>query len=607
MTSGPKQDEQTRPLDERLRETSVTRRRFVKATAAATAGAAALAAGADLGAHAVAASPAPKPGAAASANQVGGEQVFYNNILFEDPTSFDWNLNLYCDAEVETNAGLLAYDANLQPVPDWAEKWDVSPDNTVYTFHLRPNNKGWSNGDPVTAHDFVWSFTRLLNPDNAAAYAGILLDIKYAQDYNLKKAVDRPGDPLNGKVPTAGDLGLKALDDWTLQIALEGPRGNFLYKVGYYATVPAHRPSVEKYGDKWATGDYPLVTNGPLQLDSWEHNVKCVLSPNPGYWNVEQMHITRVVDPIVPAAKAVQQYESGKGDQARDWANIPAADLPRYQKDPELKKQLKRYVYPGIWFLIPSNGIPPFDKLEVRQAVSHAVDRDRIVTVTKGLSSPAFCLVPPGVFGYLTDPEFQQIQKFDPKAAMAALDGTEFAGGKNWPKITMLMRGSEENYNADLMANDIVAQLKENLGMDISIQTIPQANFNDTLFQDKSQLVFIRWWYDYPDPDNGYGDMFYSRKASGKRQAWSKSEFDDLVIKGREETDQTKRLAIYQQCEEILQKDVGYIPLVYRTDEYAFKPWVKNVPMNKQGYTVPDGNIFVRMLPGMSVEGRPGS
>jgi ABC-type transport system substrate-binding protein len=218
--------------------------------------------------------------------------------------------------------------------------------------------------------------------------------------------------------------------------------------------------------------------------------------------------------------------------------------------------------------------------------------------------TPGFSLVPPGVFGYLDDPALAEIQKFDPALAMEALVGTEYEGGQNWPAVTMYMRANEESYNADLMANDIVAQLKENLNFDVQIQAVPQSNFTEQLNQLQWELVFIRWWYDYPDPNNGYGDMFYSRKSSGKRQAWSNDEFDDLVNAGKAEPDQAKRLDIYRQAEEIMQTDVGYMPLTYRTDMNVFKPWLKGVPVNASGFAVPDGNIYVRMSTKAYIEGR---
>ena len=387
---------------------------------------------------------------------------------------------------------------------------------------------------------------------------------------------------------------------------MQGPRAYFPQVVAYQAAVPAHRKSVEEYGaDKWASGEVPLVSNGPFKLDRWEHDVVVELSPNEGHWNYEAIKLKKVFDPIIPAEGAVLAYERGEGNQKLDWVNIPAADLERYQTDPQLSQQLKQYVYPGIWMLVPSNGIPPFDRLEVRRALSHAIDRTRIVEVTKGMAIEAYAMVPTGVFGYIDDPAITDIQKFDPQLAMDALKGTEFEGGKNWPEIVMHMRGSEEVYNSDIMANDVVAQLKEHLGMDVKIQVWPEASWRPELFKNQFQLVWIRWWYDYPDPNNGYGDMFYSRKSSGKRQAWSNAQFDDLVNEGKAEPDPDKRLEIYKQAERIIQEDVGYIPVVYRVDQYAFKPWVKGVAVNKQGFTVPEGNIYVRMLTQVYVEGRP--
>jgi ABC-type transport system substrate-binding protein len=214
-------------------------------------------------------------------------------------------------------------------------------------------------------------------------------------------------------------------------------------------------------------------------------------------------------------------------------------------------------------------------------------------------------MVPPGVFGFIDDPELNEIQTFDAALAMEQLVGTEFEGGENWPAITMHLRGDEQQYNSDIMANDIVTQLKETLNMDIQLNLLPENNWRPELFKNEMQLVWIRWWYDYPDPNNGYGDMFYSRKASGKRQAWSNDEFDDLVNQGKAEPDQEARLEIYKQAERIIQEDVGYMPIVFRKDQYAFKPWVQGVKTNRQGFTVPEGNIYIRMLTDVSVQGRP--
>jgi oligopeptide transport system substrate-binding protein len=595
---GIRKNDQLRILGQRFKSLGMSRRNFMKIAAAAAAGTVTTAGMERYVGPGVSAAPR----GALLRQDFGPDEVFYHFALQDDPLSFDWNLNLYCNAATETGSSVLTFDENLNAVPDWAETFTPNEDASVWTFNIRPDNQGWTNGTdtrPVTAQDFVFSWERQLNPANAAAYAGFLFDIKNAEKYNLGE-----------ESVAAEDLGVKALDDWTLEVTMEGPRAYFPQVVAYLAAFPSPQWAVEEYGsDGWASGDVPLWVNGPYKLDRWEHDVVVELSPNPGHWNFENIHLKKAFSPIIPADATVLTYERGEGEQQLDWVNVPASDLTRFQENPELSEQLRQYVYPGIWMLVPSNNQEPFQNdevgLQVRKALSHAIDRSRLVELTNGLAAEAYGMVPTGVFGYIDDPEIAAIQAFDPALAKELLVGTPYEGGQNWPEITMHMRGQEEVFNADLMANDIVAQLQENLGMNVNIQVWPEASWRPELFKNEFQLVWIRWWYDYPDPNNGYGDMFYSQKASGKRQAWSNAEFDDLVNQGKAEPDPDKRLEIYKQAERVIQEDVGYIPVVYRLDQYAFKPWVKDVAVNRQGFTVPDGNIYVSMLNEVRVEGRP--
>jgi len=580
-------------LDQRMRMSAFSRRKLV---GGAIAGAGAAALGAIPGGKAVLAQDST-PSA-----ELDEDQVFYNSFLQNEPKSFDWNADLYCNADVSTFSGLLTFNPDGEAVADWAETWESNEDASVWTFHIRPNNTGWSNGDPVTAHDFVWSFQRILDPETANVYSFILYDVKYGEPFNTGIEVEIDGET---RVPTRDDLGLRAIDDWTFEMTLEGPRANLPQKVAYLACYPAHRPSVEEHGDQWALGEVPLVSNGPFKLDLWEKGVKVELSKNENHWQASEITLERVIDPFVPGANQVNNFENGTGDQQLDWVALGASDYVRFQEDPEKAAMLRQYVYPGSWFLLPSNGIPPFDQIEVRRAVSKAIDRNRLVEVTQGLVQPAHCMMPQGVYGFFEDEEIYKIQAFDPEAALAELEGTEFEGGQNWPEITMIMRSDEEQYNSDIMANDIVAQLEENLGMRIQIESLVENTFRPRLYENRDQLVWIRWWYDYPDPDNGYYDMFYSGKPQGsKRQAWSNEEYDRLVVEAKGVLDPDERLELYKQAERIIQEDVGYIILVYRLDVYAFKPWVQNIPVNTQGFTVPDGNIYVRALTQYQIAGR---
>lgn len=613
MSDKPDLKQQLDMMKERLESAGMNRRDVLKVAAAAT-GAAAVTGAISYGE--AAASPLTGRRRLRYAKpQDAEEQVFYHTGVYEDPTSFDWNLNLYCNAEEETFAGLLTFDENLEATADWAETWESNADASVWTFHIRPDNQGWTDGTPVTAQDFVYSWGRQLNPANAAAYAGFLIDIKGANAFNNSRAygADAEGNAIaeesdpewQGKMLTEADLGIKAIDDWTLEVTMQGPRAYFPQVVAYQAAVPAPSWKVEELGDRWALAeDEPIVSNGPFKVDAWNKGQSLHMSKHEGYWDAENIALTRVIEPISPSTNEIIIYEEGSGDQKVDWATLSAGDFERYMADPELSSQVSPYVYYGIWMLNPQVTVAPFDNPQVRKALSHAIDRERLSTVTQGLVTPGFCMVPQGVFGFLDDPSLAEIQKFDPALAMEQLVGTEFEGGQNWPEITMWMRANEEIYNAPIMAADIVDQLRTNLGMEIQIQEVPQSNFSEQLFENEWQLIFIRWWYDYPDPNNGYGDMFYSRKSSGKRQAYSSDAFDDLVEQGKAEPDAEKRLAIYLEAEKIIQNDVGYMPLVYRVDNYVFKPWVKGLAVNKFGQAVPDGNIYVRMLTKVSIEGR---
>ena len=563
----------------------MSRRAALKAAGAA-------AAAATLAARGI--SPTSAQDATPAAGSEDVVQTFYQRGYTINPTSFDFNANLYCNGDTNAFEGVLTFDADLNPAPGWAESWESNEDASVWTFHIRQNNTGWSDGTPVTAHDYVYSWGRQLLPETAAPYASFFFDVKNAEALNT-----------GAEGVTVDDLGLKAIDDWTLEVTCEGPRGGFPLKTAYAAAWPAPKWAVEEHGDQWALGEIPLVSNGPFNLESLEPDVKWTMVRNEGFWDAENISIDNYTVPIYPSANQVLLFESGSGDQQLDWAILPGADYLRYLEDPEKAETMNPYVYPGIWMLLPSNGIAPFDKPEVVKAMSHAIDRDRLVTVTNGLVTPAYCMMPQGVFGYLDDPSLLGIQNYDPELAMASLVGTEFEGGENWPEITMWMRAEEEQYNSDVMANDIVDQLKQSLNMDVSIQPVPQSNFSEQLFENQWQLVFIRWWYDYPDPDNGYGDMFFSRKASGKRQAWSNEQFDDLVIQGKEAPTPEERLAIYLEAEKLMQEEGAYMPLVFRLDQNVFKPWVQNIAVNQYGQKVPDGNIYVNMLRSVTTDTRP--
>ena len=257
-------DAQLDLLAERLSAAGVGRRDFLKIAAGlATLGAA------GFNATPVSAAPTLAPGEKLAKDQhlrYGGGGWMQN-----DPSSHDFNKDLYCSGVAALWAGLLKFNADFQPVPYVAEKVSSNPEGSVWTFNIRKDSK-WSDGTPCTAKDFEWSWKRQMDPASKNPYSSYFYDIKGAEPFN------------KGKVPDASGVGVVAKGDWVLEVTLEGPRGYFPVLSAYLAALPAHRPSVEKHGDKW-TEAANLVCNGPYTLEAWEHNKVLVLRKNKHFLN----------------------------------------------------------------------------------------------------------------------------------------------------------------------------------------------------------------------------------------------------------------------------------------------------------------------------------
>jgi len=620
--------EQIRLLEQRLRGIGVDRRSFLKFASAAMAapmvGSVLAACGGDdeeepeattapaeatattpaaaptTAAEATATTPAAEPTTAAASpttaaaspttgtgatDEPDAEQILHTIGARQEPASNDFNADLYCGGAASIWSGLLTYDADLNPIPDWAESWEPNEDATMWTFNLRPDNTGFSNGDPVTAETFILSWQRLLKPETKGAYASILFDIVNAEDINL-----------NGADPAT--LGCRAVDDWTLEVDMVGPRGLFPVIAGYAACFPTHLPSAEKGGNFTDPAEVggPVISNGAFVLTEWAHDEYLTLERNPNYWD-DEIVLETVDWKIIPAEQGMLPYEAGEVD----WAVVPGADLPRVQADPVMKDELQKWVEPLIWKILPGTNVKPFDDIELRRALQHSIDKDRINTLTNGGGDPAYCLVPPGLFGYFGE-EFKDFSDFDLDKVKEHLDASTYAG-QDLPNVTMILR-NEAQLNSTIMAEDVAAQVLDNLGMQIELQIMDFQPFRQLQFENNYELCWIRWYYDYPDPNNGYFDMFYSNKESGKRQAWSNPEFDDWTIKGKEAAEPEDRLEAYRNCERLMNEDVAYVPIVYRNAYDVYKPWMKGVPVNKQGYWIPNGNIFVSMYNRVYISGR---
>jgi oligopeptide transport system substrate-binding protein len=562
-------DAQLDLLADRLAAAGVGRRDFLRiAGGLATLGVA------GFNARPVSAAPKLAPGEKLAKDQVfrygGGGWYQY------EPGSQDFNKDLYCNGVPALWAGLMKFNADFQAVPYVASKVSSNKDGSVWTFAIRRDSK-WSNGTACTARDFEYSFKRQLDPATAAPYASFLYDIKNGEAFNKKQVTD------------ASQVGVRAKDDWTLEVTLEGPRGYFPALAAYLAALPGHRPSIEKHGDKWTEAEN-IVCNGPFVLEAWEHNKQMVLKKNPHFFGAKEVTLEKVVIPIIGVAAGAIPYENNE----LDLTSLQTADLRRLQSDPRTGRDVFRYPFPGTWYLLPQVTKPPFDNVNVRRAVAHAIDRANVVKVAQGFAVPAHAMIPPGFPGTLDDKKFRDLQRFDPGLAMAALKGTPFEGGKNWPKVTLSMR--DEALGSKPLAEAVQAMLLDTINLKTDLEVLEPRVFRERLWKQDLQFVWIRWFMDYPDPHNEYFDTFYGKRTTGKRQAWTNDAFDKELEAGRDTTDAKKRLQHYARAEEIMQTEVGYVPVAWVVRYGAAKPWVRGIEKNKAGESVVEGNIYVDML-----------
>jgi oligopeptide transport system substrate-binding protein len=525
--------------------------------------------------------------AAAQANFAAAPGVLrYPAGAGRDALSHDFNFDLYCQGDSSLFAGLGKFDPELKAVPDMAERWESNADGSVWTFYLRKDAK-WTNGDSVTAHDFEWSFKRQLDPATKAPYAGFLYDLKNAEAFNK----GQPG-------VTRDSVGIKATDDYTLVATMEGPRGFFPVLAAYTAALPAHRASVEKYGDgdKWTTADR-IVSNGPFKLTNWERDRYWATEKNPDYWNAKNIKLQKTIRPVIPFDAFLLAYENDE----LDWINRgPIGELKRVQADPTLSKEMVTFSLTGTWYLVPHVQMAPFDVKQVRLAMAHAIDREAIVKgPLQGLGVPAYTFNPPGFPGYNPN-KYPELTSYDPKLAMDLLKGTPYEGGKNWPKITLTHR--DEGDGPKAVGAALIQMLKQNLGMQIDQVIGEPKETYDRMYKGEIQLMWIRWYADYPDPNNQQWQVFYGGHTSGRRQVWQNDAFDKLVNDAKGVTDEAKRFQMYQDADKVMLEDGAAIFVYYPYNYGLLKPRVSGMPKNSAGDFVPDWNIFRSMQEYLDVQ-----
>lgn len=458
-------------------------------------------------------------------------------INFTEPESLDPAI-IISQADMRIVSGMFEGLTRLEPVgaravPGLAERWDISPDGKIYTFHLRTNLQ-WSTGEPITADDVVYSWLRELNPATASDYAGQLYYLKNGEAFNT------------GKITNTALVGVRAPDKFTVIAELNHPTSFFLDICAMPLTCVVPRQAIEKYGDRWLNVR-PLPVSGAYELVAWRLNDKVRLKKNPRYWDDANTQ-SEVIDllPVGSPSTALNLYERGQVDIVWNKELIPSELLDRLLQQPDFHA----YSYLGTYFLRFNVTRKPFDDSRVRRALALAVDKERIVKkITKAGELTTSHLVPPGTANY----ESPQGLGHDPALARKLLAEAGYPGGKGFPRFEYLFNAAPGEDNNANIAVELQQMWREELGIEMDLHAVEAQVFWGMESRVEFQMSSSSWVADYNDA-NTFLSMFLT--GDGNNQTgWSNARYDDLVHAANETTDLAQRKKLFQDAETILVRD----------------------------------------------------
>jgi oligopeptide transport system substrate-binding protein len=444
--------------------------------------------------------------------------------------------------------GLCAYDENGQPSPGVAEKWKISPDGKTYTFHIRANAK-WSDGSPLTAHDFVESWRHTLTPETGSQYNYQLYPIKNAQSFS------------EGKLADFSQVGVRAVDERTLVVELENPTSYFLQLCAFPTLHPLPVDLIKRAGDDWVKPG-KIISNGAYTLESWRINDKIRLRKNTQYWDFANVALDTIdVLPISDANVAFNFYSSGLADLMMDKGLAPPALLEDLKKRPDFHAA----PFLGIYFLRYNCERGPFKDERVRRAFSLAMDKNRIVNkITRAGELPANGFVPPGIPGYNGTDGLT----FDPVQAARLLAEAGFPAGKGFPNVNYLYSKSELN---EAIAVELQNMWRDSLGVNVNLVRQEWKVYLNSLSLLDYDIARSSWVGDYADP-NTFLDMFLTG-GGNNRTGWSAPSYDALVAAASRELNPSRRFEILREAEDLLvKKAIPVCPIYYYVGIQLYDP-----------------------------------
>ncbi|MDC9623264.1 ABC transporter substrate-binding protein [Xenorhabdus sp. XENO-7] len=462
---------------------------------------------------------------------------------------------------------MVAIDKKDKIIPALAERWETN-DNKTWVFHLRKGIK-WSDGSPITAHDVVFSWRRMVTPDTISPYGSYLVQATVVNAYDVLSGKKKPEE-----------LGVKALDDATIEVTLGRPKADLLQMMAHPVMSPISEKVVKKYGNKWTQPEF-FVSNGPFKLSEWIVNEKIVGVRNPYYWGDKHTVINKVTYlPLSDYKADLNRYMAGE----LDISNGGPSDF-----FPTLKKKFgdQFHISPkmSVYYYLFNTQKPPFNDVRVRQALTLALDRAIITDKVLGNGQkPAFDVVYPGSGGiYLKHPDYASWTQEQRVAKAKALLNEAGFNENNPLKFTLLYNTSDTHKKIAIAASSM---WKKNLGVEVVLQNQESKSLYDTMSQGNFEVVRYAWNADYNSPTS-FLDIFTTGNTNNIPQ-YSNKEFDQWVLKA----DETNDKIYYQRALDILTQDSPAIPVYYYVSTKLVKPYVGGVHISPLG-DIPTKDLYI--------------
>lgn len=473
------------------------------------------------------------------------------------------------ESDVENNIisdlfeGLVSVSPAGEIEPRLAEKWE-NKDNTVWTFHLRPGVT-WSDGTAITAQDIVWSWQRLVSPLTASPYASYPGNMHIVNGAEIAQGQKAPET-----------LGVKAIDDVTLEVTLTQPNAAFLAMLAHPSLVPLDKVLISRYGDKWTKPEH-IVTSGPYKLSQWVVNERIVAERNPRYWDNAHTVINKVTYlPISSETADVNRYKAGEIDIVYTVPINQFAQLKKTMGDQlDVSPQLATYYYEF------NTTRPPFNDPRVRRALNMALDKDIIAEKVLGQGQrPAWLISQPDIGGVkLHNPEYASWPR-EKRIAEAKKLLSEAGYNETHPLVFNLLYNTSESHQRIAIAAS--SMWKKNLGVEAKLQNQEWKTMLDAMHTHNFDAVRYAWIADYDDAAT-FLNNFRTGDSENTSQ-YSNPAYDEALRNAAKASDTTARGKFYQQAEDLLGQDVPAIPVYHYVRTHLVKPWVGGFTSDKLGY-----------------------